>query len=214
MAVTNVKKQGVITGVSELYIAIMTTPDAAGTPAVYEPEIYRVPVLKEVKVTVPQDTTSFFASNETYASGSFISKADLSLTTMKLDSTLLNKLTGASVDANGAAAIIAGQTNVPYAAVGFAATTHNGEQVAYWFPKVQFSLPEIAASTQEDSMSEQNSSFTVTAYPLSGQRTLYISADSEAKDSKIDFDKFFDQVPASTSDLPVIGAAFAAKAKN
>lgn len=211
MAVTNVKKQGVITGVSELYIAIMDKPDTVGSPATYEPEIYCVPVLKEVKVSIPQERTSMFASNDTYAAGNFISKADLSLTTMKLDSTVLNKLTGAIVNSNGAAEVQAGQTNTPYVAVGFAATTHNGEQVAYWFPKTQFSLPEIAATTQEDTMSEQNSSFTVTAYPLAGQRTLYVSADSEAEGSKIDFDKFFDKVPATATDLPTIGAVFAAK---
>lgn len=204
MPVTNVKKQGVITGVKELYVSVMTTEESGSTAPVYDTVIYRIPILKEITVTVPQEDSVFYASNDIYSASTFITEAELSVTTMKLDAEVYNKVLGIEMTTDGVATVKGGSINRPYVAVGFAVTTHNGEQQAYWFPKTQWKIPEASASTQEDSMSEQNTEFSIMAYPLSTNKDLYYVADSEVTASKVDFDAFFSTVPTDASDIALV----------
>ncbi len=205
MPVTNVKKQGVITGVSELYISVQTTEETGTTPPVYDTVIYKIPIIKEVTVSVPQEDTIFYASNGVYDSGTFITEAELSVTTMKLDTKIFNKVLGLIESPDGASVVRAGTVRRPWVAVGFASTTHNGAKQAYWFPKTKWAIPEVSASTQEDTQSEQTTEFTIMAYPLNNAtRDLYFSADSEVEDSNVDFDKFFDTVPTNLLSIPTL----------
>lgn len=201
--ITPMKSQMVITGVSELYVSVMTTEDTSATAPSYDTKIHSLPILKEIEIEFNEEAVAFYSSNKVYAGSNLLSGATMTATTFKIDSSIYAELTGQVSGTAGGNSVRAGAINRPYVAVGFAQTGHNGQKVVYWVPKTKWSLSAISGQTQEDTMSEQTSEFEITIYPLSNNDEMIIWADSEdASSSKVNFGSFFEQVVSSVDDIP------------
>lgn len=154
----NVQTTGYYEGVLDLYFALMTTEDAADTPAAYgTPEVLAKNI--ETTVTPRYREGVLHASNVAVRREKRLAGYDLSVNVDQVSAAVRQKLLGRTVDANGVESLNTNQS-APYVAVGFAQTKDNGEKELWWLYKGKFAEVEKKAKTRGDNIEYQTPTLT------------------------------------------------------
>lgn len=149
---------GYYEGVLDLYFALMTTEDAADTPAAYgTPEVLAKNI--ETTVTPRYREGVLHASNVAVRREKRLAGYDLSVNVDQVAAAVRQKLLGREVDSNGVE-ILKDVQSAPYVAVGFAQTKDNGAKELWWLYKGKFAEIEKKAKTRGDNIEYQTPTLT------------------------------------------------------
>jgi len=149
---------GYYEGVLDLYFALMTTEDAADTPAAYStPEV----LAKNIETTIAPRFREgvLHASNVAVRREKRICGYDLTINVDQVLAAVRQKLLGRHVDQNGVE-VLKDTQQAPYVAVGFAQTKDNGAKELWWLYKGKFAESEKKGKTRGDSIEYQTPTLT------------------------------------------------------
>ena len=180
----------------------------------FEEDVERTAVVKSVTVSDNAESTDVYASGEVYDTDESQAAVTIEVEVVAFPAETLAKMRAATVDAGGL--VLDGAQKVrPYFAYGKVVKLKNGNERWEWFPKCRLSENSDEAATSEQSPSEQNDTFTISAYPfdLAGNKRSYVDSTMENFPEGLTEEKFFAKPVLTKEDLAaaVSGSAAASE---
>ena len=142
-----VKQQGIFTGILDVLVAKMMTPDTAtGVPAYDTPKVLGEGI--EVTITPQYAEGELNASNAVIRRAKKVQKYNIKANVATVAPEVKNYVLNRRKDANGVE-ILGGESTEPVnVAIGLARTKDNGAKELWWLYKAQFSEPEVSGKTE------------------------------------------------------------------
>lgn len=145
--------QGYFTGILDVYVAKMLTPDSSAAAPTYDtPRVLGKSI--EVTITPQYKEGSLYASNVMVRSKRVIDRYDISFNADVVSPENSVYIFDRKTDSNGVQ-IIGGENNPPELAVGFCRTKDNGEKEYWWLYRAKFSEPTVTGKTENESIEYQ-----------------------------------------------------------
>ena len=172
----------------------------------YESDVIETKVAKTVKVTQNGDSTTVYASGETYDEVSDITSVDNEVEVVAFPADDIAKMRGEAVSTAGLI-FKGGSKERPYFAFGKTVKMRQGHQRFVWYPKCKLISNSDDINTKEESFSEQNDTITIRAYPFDDKGNCQVEWDSTVKAIEgLTEEKFFSKVIMQDSDLTKVVA--------
>lgn len=142
-----VKQQGIFTGILDVLVAKMMTPDTAtGVPTYDDPKVLGEGI--EVTITPQYAEGELNASNAVIRRAKKVQKYNIKANVATVAPEIKNYVLNRQKDANGVE-ILGGESTEPVnVAIGLARTKDNGAKELWWLYKAQFSEPEVSGKTE------------------------------------------------------------------
>lgn len=134
-----------------------------GAARMYEPDVYRSPVVKSIGLTGTVAEGNIYASGIVYDYTRQVQGAEIALDAVALDHALLDKATGAAV--NGGFVYDSSNDISKEFAFGYYLEQRNGEYVYYWHPRCILAQNDETIETSTDSAPDPSRSYTIKALP-------------------------------------------------
>lgn len=138
---------GVFTGMGDIYIAVMTTPDSPTSAPDYAAPILAAEGVS-FGITPEYAEGSLSASDRTIRKRKMPTGYTIRMEYPRIKAAVRAYLLGHAVDAKGGALL--SDADAPYVAVGYAARRDSGKPLCRWLYKVKFSEQTIEDKTAED----------------------------------------------------------------
>ncbi len=141
------KTTGIFTGILDVMVAKITTPDSTTAAPTYDtPRVLGEGI--EVTISPQYAEGELNASNVVVRRVKKVQKYNIKTNVASVLPDTLNYVLGRKKDANGVV-ILGGEADVtPYVAVGLARTKDNGAKELWWLYKAQFAEPETSGKTE------------------------------------------------------------------
>ncbi len=145
--VVNNKTTGIFTGILDVMVAKITTPDSATAAPTYDtPRVLGQGI--EVTISPQYAEGELNASNVVVRRAKKVQKYNIKTGVASVLPETLNYVLGRQKDANGVVILGGEAVETPYMAVGLARTKDNGAKELWWLYKAQFSEPETSGKTE------------------------------------------------------------------
>lgn len=162
MAIVNQKPEYWIT-VRDNFWCFLEAED--GVARLYEPTVYRSPVVKSIGITGTVAEGNIYASGIVYDYTRQVQGAEIALDAVALERILIDKATGATV--NGAYAFDKSNDVGNEFAFGYYLEAKDGSYVYYWHPRCLLTQNDDTVETSTDSAVDPTRSFTIRSLPTS-----------------------------------------------
>ena len=150
---TTTQTKGYFTGILDMYVAKMLTPDTSAAAPTYDtPRLLGMSI--EVTITPQFKEGALHASNKVVRSKKVIDRYDLSFNADVITPDVAAYIYDRKSDAKGVQ-ILDGDNNPPECAIGFARTKDNGEKEYWWLYRTKFSEPTVSGKTEADAIEYQ-----------------------------------------------------------
>ncbi len=142
-----VKQQGIFTGILDVMVAKMKTPDTAAAAPTYDtPQVLGEAI--EVTISPQYAEGELNASNAVVRRTKKVQKYNIKVNVATVSPEAKNYVLNRQKDANGVE-ILGGESTEPVSvAVGLARTKDNGAKELWWLYKAQFAEPEVSGKTE------------------------------------------------------------------
>ena len=201
MAITNKRPPRKET-VGAQYICFNTMTEDGEWTDQYEEDVERTAVVKSVAVTDNSESTDVYASGEVYDTDDAKAATTIETEVVAFPAETLAKMRAATVDAGGLVLDGASKKR-PFFAYGKVVMMKNGYKRFEWFPKCRLTENSDEAATSEESPSEQNDTFTISAYSFDadGNKRVYVDSSMESFPEGLTEEKFFAKPILTKDDL-------------
>lgn len=171
------KGDGVFTGTTDIYMAMMTTPETATEAPMYDDPIV---LCKSVEVSLGPSYKegSLYASNARVRNAKRIDFYEGELTGDQISQANIAKILGRKIDTSGVQ-VIDGYAEAPYVAIGLGFTKDNGAMELWWLPRCKFAEQEVDRQSENDSIEYQTPKLSFTADRLMSSNHLAYVVDSD-----------------------------------
>lgn len=177
-----------------------------GPARMYEPDVFRAPVIKSIGLNPSAAESDIYASGIVYDHIRRVQGAEISLGAVALDHELVDKALGAIVDADGYVYDKTNNVSCEFA-FGYFIEKKDGNYVYYWHPRCLLTQADDAVETATDSAPDPNRSFTIKAMPTS-EGIWRVRYDTSGKQTPLTPEQFFafvrytDKAQAASVSLP------------
>ena len=167
----------------------------------FETDVTKSKVVKSISVTENGDSTSVYASGESYDEVNDKTSIDSEIEVVAFDSKDLYRMRGDTVGTNGS--ILSGKpSDRPFFAFGKVVKLRGGGFRYVWYPKSKLIENSDDIATKEDSFSEQNDTVKIRHYPFDADGNIEFKVDSTVKVPEgLTEDKFFSKPMLKDADL-------------
>ena len=150
-----------------------------GAGRMYEPTIYRSPVVKSIGLKKSTNENSIYASGIVYDYSRQVQGGEISLEAVALDHVLLDKATGAE-NVDGFVYDSSGDVTKEFA-FGYYMEQRDSGYVYYWHPRCLLTADDESVETSTDNAPDPKQSYTIKALPTSEGvwRTRYYTKDAD-----------------------------------
>lgn len=150
-----------------------------GAGRMYEPTVYRSPVVKKIGLKKNAAENTIYASGITYDYTHQVQGAEIELDTVALDHILLDKASGAE-GSDGLVFDTSKDMGREFA-FGYYLEKRDGNYVYYWHPRCQLTTADEEVETSTDDMPDPEQSYTIKALPTAEGvwRVRYYTEDAE-----------------------------------
>lgn len=168
----------------------------------YEADVERTATVKSVSVTENSESTDVYASGEVYDTDQAAAADSIEVEVIAFPIDTLAKARAATVDEGGLIKDGAPKTR-PFFAYGKVVLMKNGHFRYEWYPKCKLTENSDETATREESPSEQNDTFTISAYSFDaeGNKKTYVDSTAANFPEGITEDKFFAKPILTAEDL-------------
>lgn len=168
----------------------------------YEADVERTATVKSVSVTENSESTDVYASGEVYDTDQAAAADSIEVEVIAFPIDTLAKARAATVDEGGLIKDGAPKTR-PFFAYGKVVLMKNGHFRYEWYPKCKLTENSDETATREESPSEQNDTFTISAYSFDaeGNKKTYVDSTAANFPEGITEDKFFAKPILTKEDL-------------
>lgn len=182
-------KEGLITGIGELYLQIMTTD--TDTP-VYNTQVLKSPVIDKLAMKLEFAEKEVWLSSMLHSNFGRASKVEVTLDAGYLPTGFIEEVTGSKKLAEG----IYAQTSLPtfkFFRLAFAAQDENGKEIIFNMPRCQIKPKDWNFETATSESKEQIQQFVITAFELPNadpsNRIVYNYADLRNETAATTYDR-------------------------
>lgn len=186
-------KEGLITGIGELYLQTMDADTATPT---YLTKVIKTPVIDKAAVKIEYNSKEVYLSGLMHSNMGRVSKVEITLDAGYLPSGFVEEHTGAKKLGEGVYA----QPSIPvfkFFRMAFPAQDEHGKEIIFNFPRCQIAPKDWNFETATNENKEQIQQFVITAYELlndtPGERTLYQYADLRVTGETYDRNKLLEK---------------------
>ena len=184
------------------YICFATLGEDDEWSGQYEVDVERTATVKSVSVTENSESTDVYASGEVYDTDQAAAADSIEVEVIAFPIDTLAKARAATVDEGGLIKDGAPKTR-PFFAYGKVVLMKNGHFRYEWYPKCKLTENSDETATREESPSEQNDTFTISAYSFDaeGNKKTYVDSTAANFPEGITEDKFFAKPILTKEDL-------------
>ena len=184
------------------YMCFATTGEDDEWSGQYEADVERTATVKSVSVTENSESTDVYASGEVYDTDQAAAADSIEVEVIAFPIDTLAKARAATVDEGGLIKDGAPKTR-PFFAYGKVVLMKNGHFRYEWYPKCKLTENSDETATREESPSEQNDTFTISAYSFDadGNKKVYVDSTAANFPEGITEDKFFAKPILTAEDL-------------
>lgn len=184
------------------YICFATQGEDDEWSGQYETDVERTATVKSVSVTENSESTDVYASGEVYDTDQAAAADSIEVEVIAFPIDTLAKARAATVDEGGLIKDGAPKTR-PFFAYGKVVLMKNGHFRYEWYPKCKLTENSDETATREESPSEQNDTFTISAYSFDadGNKKTYVDSTAANFPEGITEDKFFAKPILTEEDL-------------
>lgn len=203
----NLKTPPLIQTVGAMYLCFNTMDLNAQWTNKFAADVEKLKSVKQVKVSENTNSLSSYGSGDLYDSDSETASTDIEVETMAFPDDTLAIMKGDNIDKKGL--ILSGGKRIrPYFAYGKVVKLRNNNFRFEWYPKCKLSDNSDDAKTSEEKMSEQTSTYKITAFPFNDAGDIVAKVSSGVNlPVGLTEDKFFSQVIMTQADLDAAIAA-------
>lgn len=201
MAITNKRPPRKETVGAQYVCFDIMTEDGEWTDQ-YEEDVERTAVVKSVKVSDNSESTDVYASGEVYDTDETKAAATIEVETVAFPAETLAKMRASTIDTGGLV-LDGAPKKRPFFAYGKVVMLKNGNVRYEWYPKCRLTENSDEVATSEQSPSEQNDTFTISAYSFdkAGNKRSYVDSSMESFPEGITEEKFFAKPILTKDDL-------------
>ncbi|MCW6661885.1 hypothetical protein NHG28_06545 [Aerococcaceae bacterium NML201209] len=163
MAVKQIK-QALITGIGELYLQFIDREDTAKSAPVMVEDVYVVPSLDKVAVSLELAEKKVYASNLLHSDLSGVKFATNTIDALYLPSGFAEKAQGMVEVAGGWS--MPTNPEKKYFRMAYSITNEKGEMLVINYPKCSLSPVDINGETEREDINEQMQQFNILSMPM------------------------------------------------
>lgn len=184
------------------YMCFATPGEAGEWSGQYEEDVERTATVKSVSVTENSESQDVYASGEVYDTDQSVAADSIEVEVIAFPIDTLAKARAATVDEGGLIKDGAPKTR-PFFAYGKVVLMKNGNFRYEWYPKCKLTENSDETATREESASEQNDTFTISAYSFDedGNKKVYVDSTAANFPEGITEEKFFAKPILTKEDL-------------
>ncbi|WP_438905586.1 major tail protein [Enterococcus sp. AZ150] len=181
-------------GLSDILVAMMTTPDTVDSEPIYS-EVVRLPIATKLAIKGNGTTLEKYASSKLFRSIGRETKHELGVDHVGIPIELWDKIKG-EIAKKGVTFNNTKAKEMPYLAFGFIGNIEGGESMAVWYPRVQLSNvidDEFVTAESEIAINDVTANFV--AYGSNYNENILYATFNSLRDTAegITLDKFIKQ---------------------
>ena len=167
----------------------------------YEEDVEKTSVVKSVKINDNTESSDVYASGEVYDTDVSKAAAGIEVEAIAFPVDTVARMRSEKCSENGL--FTGGSAARPFFAYGKVVKFKNGNVRYEWYPKCKLSENSDDTSTSEEKPSEQNDTFTISAYAIDeiGNKKVYVDSSAKSFPTGLTEEKFFKKVILNDDDL-------------
>lgn len=167
---------------------------------IYEPDVEKTEVVKQVKVTDNSETADAYASGKVYDSDTTTKNVEIEVEVIAFPDDTLARMKGDTVT-EGGLVLTGGNSERPFFAYGKVVKLRHGGYRYEWYPKCKLTENSDDIATSEEKSSEQTDTIKIKAYPYDEAGNIVAKVFSASAPAGLTEEKFFAKPILTEEDL-------------